>query len=79
MDKFTARFPQGKDEDICVSIREFKGQDWLDIRVYAALPGAAAEKVPTGKGIRLNISNFLPLKKALSEAENALKGKQDPA
>ncbi|MBI3252108.1 MAG: hypothetical protein HYZ52_02155 [Candidatus Omnitrophica bacterium] len=73
MNRSVASFPQNKDEEVRVSIQELKGQNWLDIRVYAALPDTPQEKVPTGKGLLLRVSDFLPLKKALAEAENALK------
>jgi hypothetical protein len=54
-----------------VQIKEFKGYDLLDIRVYTSLKDSD-EKIPTGKGLSINVSHFLELKKAIIEAEKVL-------
>ena len=72
MDKLVASFPKNKFEEIRVSVKEFKGYDLLDIRVYAATKDGE-EKVPTGKGISVNVSHFMELKKAFLEAEKVLR------
>lgn len=72
MDKLISIFPKNKFEEVRVQIKEFKGYDLLDIRVYTA-PKEGAEKVPTGKGISINVNHFEELKKALLEAEQVLR------
>lgn len=75
MDKLIATFPKNKFEEIRVQIKEFKGYDLVDIRVFAGSKDGE-EKVPTGKGISINVSHFLELKKALLETEQVLRQNQ---
>ena len=75
MDKLIAVFPKNKFEEIRVQIKEFKGYDLVDIRVFAGSKDGE-EKVPTGKGISINVSHFLELKKALLETEQVLRQNQ---
>ena len=75
MDKLIAAFPKNKFEEIRVQIKEFKGYDLVDIRVFAGSKDGE-EKVPTGKGISINVSHFLELKKALLETEQVLRQNQ---
>ena len=72
MDKLIASFQKNKFEEVRVQIKEFKGYDLLDIRVYATLK-ETEEKIPTGKGLSINVSHFQDLKKAILEAETALR------
>lgn len=72
MNKLVATFPKNKFEEVRVQIKEFKGYDLVDIRVYTALKDSE-EKIPTGKGLSLNVSHFYDLKKAVLELETALK------
>ena len=72
MDKLIASFQKNKFEEVRVQIKEFKGYDLLDIRVYTTLK-ETDDKIPTGKGIAINVSHFQDLKKAILEAEKVLK------
>ena len=72
MDQLVASFPKNKFEEVRVSVKEFKGYDLLDIRVYASTKDGE-EKVPTGKGISINVSHFHELKNAFLEAEKVLR------
>lgn len=72
MNKLIATFPKNKFEEVRVQIKEFKGYDLVDIRVYTALKDSE-EKIPTGKGLSLNVSHFYDLKRAILELETALK------
>lgn len=72
MDKLITSFPKNKFEEVRVQIKEFKGYDLVDIRVYASAK-EGTEKVPTGKGLSINVSHFIELKKALLETEIVLK------
>ena len=75
MDQLIASFPKNKFEEIRVQIKEFKGYDLVDIRVFAGTK-EGEEKVPTGKGISINVSHFLELKKAILLAEEVLRKNQ---
>ena len=55
-----------------MQIKEFKGYDLVDLRVYTAAK-EGEEKVPTGKGLSLNVSHFQELKKAILETEGVLR------
>lgn len=72
MDKLVASFPKNKFEEIRVQIKEYKGYDLVDIRVYTSLKDSE-EKIPTGKGLSVNVSHFDELKKAILEAEKVLR------
>ena len=72
MEKLVASFPKNKFEEVRVQVKEFKGYDLLDIRVYTAAR-EGEEKVPTGKGLSINVTHFMDLKKAILEAETVLK------
>ena len=72
MDKLIASFQKNKFEEVRVQIKEFKGYDLLDIRVYTTLK-ETEDKIPTGKGLSINVSHFQELKKAILEAEGVLR------
>ncbi len=72
MDKLIASFQKNKFEEVRVQIKEFKGYDLLDIRVYTTLK-ETDDKIPTGKGLSINVSHFQDLKKAILEAESVLR------
>ena len=72
MDKLVATFQKNKFEEVRVQIKEFKGYDLLDLRVYTSVK-EGDEKVPTGKGLSINVSHFEELKKAVLEAEIVLR------
>lgn len=72
MDKCVASFPKNKFEEIRVQIKEFKGYDLVDIRVFASAKDGE-DKVPTGKGVSINVTHFLELKKAIVQTEEVLR------
>ncbi len=72
MDECVAKFPKNKFEEVRVQIKEFKGYDLVDIRVFAAAKDGE-EKVPTGKGVSINVTHFGDLKKAILAAEDVLR------
>ncbi len=74
MDKTVAVFKKNKFQEIRVGIREFKGNDLVDIRTWTMTQGTD-EMVPTAKGVSINISLLGELKKALDEVEAILKEK----
>ena len=73
MNQLVATFPKNKFEEVRVQVKEFKGYDLLDIRVYTSGKDAPGDGIPTGKGLSLNVSHFGDLKKAVLELETVLK------
>lgn len=72
MDKTIATFKKNKFQEIRVGIREFKGNDLVDIRTWTMTQGTD-EMVPTAKGVSMNVKLFAELKTALAQVEAALK------
>lgn len=55
-----------------MGIREFKGNDLIDIRTWTMTQGTD-EMVPTAKGVSLNISLLPELKESIADVERVLK------
>ena len=72
MDQTVSVFPKNKFQEVRVGIREFKGNDLVDIRIWTIAQGVD-QMVPTAKGVTINISLLPQLLKALHEAEALIK------
>ena len=72
MDKTITVFKKNKFQEIRVGIREFKGNDLIDIRIWTMTQGSE-DMVPTAKGVSLNINLLSDLKKSIEEVERVLK------
>jgi hypothetical protein len=72
LDKTIATFQKNKFQEVRVGIREFKGNDLVDIRTWTMTQGSN-EMVPTAKGVTINVALFTELKKALEDVEKTLK------
>lgn len=72
MDKTVTTFKKNKFQEIRVGIREFKGNDLIDIRTWTLTQGTE-EMVPTAKGVSININLLEELKRSLAEVEKILK------
>ena len=72
MEKDIAFFEKNKYQDIRVRVSEYQGNDVIDIRVWTQ-PPQGSEKVPTGKGININVRLFPQLKAALEKLETELR------
>lgn len=70
MDQLIATIEKNADEEIRVSLREYKGHPYIDIRLYWKPP--EGEPGPTKKGVTLNPELFPGLKKAMGALEAAL-------
>lgn len=66
------RVPENKFQEIRVGIREYKGNDLIDIRTWTLTQGSE-EMVPTAKGVSVNVNLLPDLKKALDLVEKELK------
>ena len=71
MDKTIATFKKNKFQEIRVGIREFKGNDLVDIRTWTMTQGSE-DMVPTAKGVSINVQIFKDLKGALAQVEEVL-------
>ncbi len=71
MDKTITTFKKNKFQEIRVGVREFKGNDLVDIRTWTMTQGSE-DMVPTAKGVSINVTLFPELKKALSQVEEVL-------
>ena len=72
MDNTVAMFKKNKFQEIRVGIREFKGNDLIDIRTWTMTQGTE-EMVPTAKGVAINVHLLEDLKKAIAKVEQELK------
>ncbi len=72
MDKTVSVFQKNKFQEVRVGIREFKGNDLVDIRTWTMTQGSD-DMVPTAKGVSINISLLPKLQKALDEVSKELK------
>ena len=71
MEKLIAGLPKGSGEEVRVSLSEFKGKQYIDLRVY--FENDEGEWKPTKKGVALHVGQFNKLMDALKEAEDALR------
>ena len=71
MDKTIATFKKNKFQEIRVGVREFKGNDLVDIRTWTMTQGSD-DMVPTAKGVSINVAIFKDLKGALAKVEEVL-------
>ncbi len=72
MDKTVSVFPKNKFQEVRVGIREFKGNDLVDVRIWTLTQGSD-QLVPTAKGVSINIHLLPELMKALQIADKILK------
>jgi hypothetical protein len=76
VEKDVASFQKNKYQDVKFRVSEYQGNDVIDIRIWTQ-PPQGDEKVPTGKGININVRLYPQLKAAVEKlgkelAENNL-------
>ncbi|MDD5634171.1 MAG: transcriptional coactivator p15/PC4 family protein [Candidatus Omnitrophica bacterium] len=71
MEKDIASFQKNKYQDVRIRISEYQGNDVIDIRIWTQ-PPQGEEKVPTGKGVNINVRLFPKLKEAIEKLEKEL-------
>ncbi len=69
-DQLIATIEKNPDEEIRISLREYKGHPFVDIRVYWKPP--EGEPGPTKKGVTFNPDFYPEFKKAFAALEEAL-------
>jgi len=72
MEKDVAVFEKNKYQDVKVRISEYQGNDVIDVRIWTQ-PPQGENKVPTGKGININVRLYSKLKEAVDELGKVLK------
>ena len=72
MNETVATFNKNKFEEIRIGVKEYKGFDLIDLRVWVDSKDAGG-KVPTAKGLSLNVELFAEFKKAVLALETTLK------
>ena len=72
MNETVATFNKNKFEEIRIGVKEYKGFDLIDLRVWVDSKDAGG-KVPTAKGLSLNVELFNEFKKAILALEVTLK------
>lgn len=71
MDELVSTFSKNKFEEVRIQIKEYKGYDLIDFRIWTDVKGST-EKVPTTKGLALNVEHFPKLKEAMVTLEKIL-------
>lgn len=72
MNETVATFAKNKFEEIKIGVKEYKGFDLIDLRVWVDSKDAGG-KVPTAKGLSLNVELFPQFKKAILDLETVLR------
>ncbi|MBM4287116.1 MAG: hypothetical protein FJ135_03015 [Deltaproteobacteria bacterium] len=71
MSKAITEFPRNTKEKIVLSLSEFKGRHYLDMRLYLVGENGGPD-IPTKKGLTLAVGLYPHLKEALAQVEAAL-------
>ncbi|MFH1645614.1 MAG: transcriptional coactivator p15/PC4 family protein [Candidatus Omnitrophota bacterium] len=72
MNETVATFDKNKFEEIRIGVKEYKGFDLIDLRVWVESKNAGS-KVPTAKGLSLNVELFPQFRDAVLQLEKVLK------
>lgn len=75
MDQTVSVFPKNKFQEVRIGIREFKGNDLVDIRIWT-MTQSAGQMVPTAKGVTVNVQLLPQLIKALEDTARILKASE---
>ena len=62
------RFPRKQDEEVYISLREYKDRQYIDLRIFFQ-PKDSDEMRPTKKGITIEIELLKELKKGILASE----------
>jgi len=72
MSKAICEFSKNVRERVVLSLNEFKGKHYLDMRIFTAPENGGAQDIPTKKGLTLSVDLYPQFKEALAQAEAAL-------
>lgn len=71
MEKMIKVIPKNKFQEIRVELKEFKGHNIIDIRIWNNVPDSN-EKRPTTKGVTMNVELLPQLKEAVALLDKEL-------
>ena len=71
MDKLIYSFQKNSYEEIRIQVKEYKGHDLVDLRIYTDVR-TSNDKIPTTKGLSFNVTHFAEFKQAVLELEKSL-------
>jgi len=71
VEKLVSKFEKNATEEVRVQLREFRGHQLLDMRVFY-FPTEGGEPRPTRKGIAISVGLISKLKDAITQAEKTL-------
>ena len=69
--KVIYQFERNNQESVCLTLREYKGRKYLDLRIYF-LPVDGTELVPTKKGLTLEVGLLGELEKGIQAVKLGL-------
>ena len=69
--EFRYRFARKEDEEVQVSLRDFKDKLYIDLRIFYQ-PKDGGDMRPTRKGITLELDRLSELKKGISACEKRI-------
>lgn len=70
MNELISKFQKNSFEEIQINAREYKGQQYVDIRTYVR--SSNEEMVPTKKGVSIPIELYIEFSKGISILEDKL-------
>jgi hypothetical protein len=68
MSKAICEFPKNPREKVVLSLSEFKGKHYLDMRIFTA-PESGGLEIPTKKGLTMAVDLYPQFKEALAQVE----------
>ena len=71
MDQLIYSFQKNSYEEIRIQVKEYKGHDLIDLRIYTDVR-TSNDKIPTTKGLSFNVTYFPEFKRAILELEKSL-------
>ncbi len=70
-EKIIHSFPKGDDEQVRLAVHQYKGQDYIDLRVWYLDETSQAFR-PTRKGVSIPYESFPELKKGMEKLFSTL-------
>lgn len=71
MDQLIHSFQKNSYEEIRIQVKEYKGHDLIDLRIYTDVR-TSNDKIPTTKGLSFNVAHFPDFKRGILALEKLL-------
>ena len=69
LNQLVATIRKNAREELRVSLAEYKGAQFVDLRIYAEISQTTDARSPTKAGVTVSFANLPALRKALDDAE----------